>query len=338
MSRSMRILWCVVLGLALPLSAGVAPASAQVPPTADLSVTKVASPDVELDGLVTYVITVTNDGPADAAGVVLTDVLDVDLTLISVEASVGGVGVCVDVLATITCELGTITSGASETVTIVAAADALGLIDNTAVADSVTLDVDMNDRSATVTIQVGECPGFEGDPRNDVVGTSGNDVLTGTAGPDIICGLGGNDRLDGLGGNDLLIGGAGADLLQGGAGADVLRGGGGPDVLKGGIGNDRLYGEARTDRLYGGPGNDRLLGGGGRDLLVGGGGRDRLVGGAGNDRLLGSAGRDRLFGGLGRDRLFGGPGNDYLDGGAGFDLGVGGLGRDTFIRIERRRR
>ena len=335
MSRSMRILWCVVLGLALPLSAGVAPASAQVP-TADLSVTKVASPDVNLGDVVTYTITVFNDGPDSAELVTLTDVLDVDLAFISVEASVG-VGACSGTV-TILCSLGTILDGDSATVTIVATADALGLINNTAVGDSVTLDVDVNDLTATVAIQVGECPGFEGDPRNDVVGTSGNDVLTGTAGPDIICGLGGNDILDGLGGNDLLIGGAGADRLLGRAGTDTLRGSGGPDVLNGGIGNDRLYGGAHTDRLYGGPGNDRLLGGGGRDLLVGGGGRDRLVGGAGNDRLLGKAGRDRLFGGLGRDRLFGGPGNDYLDGGAGFDLGVGGLGRDTFIRIERRRR
>jgi hypothetical protein len=160
------------------------------------------------------------------------------------------------------------------------------------------------------------CPGFAGDPRNQVVGTAGPDVLVGTAGPDIICGKGGNDELRGLGGNDLLLGGRGADLLIGHAGADTLRGGGGADVLRGGLG---------PDVLRGGPGNDRLVGGPGADRLYGQGGRDTLLGRGGNDRL---------FGGPGNDRLFGGPGRDRLDGGRNFDRCVGGLGRDTFVRCE----
>jgi Ca2+-binding RTX toxin-like protein len=119
-----------------------------------------------------------------------------------------------------------------------------------------------------------ECPGFEGDPRNDVVGTAGPDILSGTAGADIICGLGGNDILIGLGGNDLLRGGPGADVLRGGAGADTLRGGGGADTLRGGDGPDRLFGGGGNDRLFGGGGNDRLNGGAGFDLCVGGAGSD----------------------------------------------------------------
>jgi Ca2+-binding RTX toxin-like protein len=183
-------------------------------------------------------------------------------------------------------------------------------------------------------VQERECPGYEGDPRNQVVGSLGNDVLTGTAGPDIICGLGGNDTLTGRGGNDLLIGGLGADLLVGGAGADLLQGGQGPDVLRGGWGPDRLVGGLGGDRLVGGIGNDRLLGGDGWDRLLGGRGADRLIGGSGNDRLQGGIGPDRLFGQTGRDRLYGGRGDDHLDGGAGFDVGVGGLGVDTFVNIE----
>ena len=186
-------------------------------------------------------------------------------------------------------------------------------------------------------VQERECPGYAGDPRNQVVGTPGPDVLTGTGAADIICGLGGNDSLNGRGGNDLLIGGLGADLLVGRAGADVLRGGRGPDVLRGGSGADRLVGGVGNDRLLGGIGNDRLLGGVGWDRLIGGRGRDRLVGGTGRDRLFGGIGADRLFGGIGRDRLFGGPGDDHLNGGAGFDVGVGGLGVDTFVSIERQR-
>jgi Ca2+-binding RTX toxin-like protein len=161
-----------------------------------------------------------------------------------------------------------------------------------------------------------KCPGFAGDPRNQVVGTPGPDTLIGTAGADIICGLGGNDTLVGLGGNDLLLGGTGADILRGGAGADVLRGGDGADRLEGGGGNDRLSGAG---------GNDLLLGGTGADVLSGGAGRDTLRGGDGNDRLFGNAGNDRLFGNAGRDRLDGGPGRDRC---------VGGPGRDRFLRCE----
>lgn len=128
-------------------------------------------------------------------------------------------------------------------------------------------------------VQQANYPGHVGDPRNQVVGTAGPDVLVGTAGADVICGFGGNDTLRGNGGKDLLIGGDGADRLKGGPGADTLRGGRGADVLGGGTGNDRL------------------------------------VGGSGNDRLYGGGGSDRLNGGVGRDRLFGGPGNDHLDGG-----------------------
>jgi Ca2+-binding RTX toxin-like protein len=144
-------------------------------------------------------------------------------------------------------------------------------------------------------VQAQACPGFAGDPRNQVVGTSGPDVLVGTAGADIICGLAGNDVLFGAGGNDLLIGGRGNDSLRGGSGADALRGAGGRDSLRGG------------------GGADVLRGGGGADVLRGGGGPDRLFGGGSNDLLLGGRGNDRLDGGRGRsDRCFGGPGRDSM--------------------------
>jgi RTX calcium-binding nonapeptide repeat (4 copies) len=114
-------------------------------------------------------------------------------------------------------------------------------------------------------VQSLECPGFAGDPRNDVRGTAGPDTLVGTSGRDIICGFGGNDILIGRGGNDLLIGAAGADVLRGGGG---------------------------SDRLFGGRGNDDLFGGRGNDLLVGGRGRDHLDGGRGIDTCRGGPGRD----------------------------------------------
>jgi Ca2+-binding RTX toxin-like protein len=126
-------------------------------------------------------------------------------------------------------------------------------------------------------VQELECPGYEGDPRNDVVGTAAAETLVGTAGADIICGRGGNDTLIGRGGRDLLLGGRGPDLLRGGARADTLRGGRGRDVLRGGSGPDRLFGGRRGDALFGGRGNDFMNGGSGFDSCVGGPGRDVSV-------------------------------------------------------------
>jgi Ca2+-binding RTX toxin-like protein len=188
----------------------------------------------------------------------------------------------------------------------------------------------------TWTVVVPECPGFEGDPRNDVIGTSGDDpALTGTSGDDIICGLGGNDTLIGMEGNDLLLGGDGNDLLEGNAGSDTLKGGAGDDELRGGGGADTLKGGGGADTLKGGDGSDELLGGGGADTLLGGAGNDELRGGAGPDTLKGGGGADDLFGGKGRDELFGNKGRDHLNGGPGSDLGRGGPGDDTLVSIER---
>jgi Ca2+-binding RTX toxin-like protein len=100
------------------------------------------------------------------------------------------------------------------------------------------------------------CPGYASDSRNQVVGTSGADVLTGTSGADIICGLGGNDTISGRGGNDLLLGGTGRDTLRGGSGRDTLRGNSAADKLYGGLGADRLNGGTGNDNCHGGPGID----------------------------------------------------------------------------------
>ena len=82
------------------------------------------------------------------------------------------------------------------------------------------------------------CPGFEGDSRNQVIGTSGDDELVGSAGRDVICGRGGDDVIRARGGRDLVLGGAGDDRMRGGAGNDKLRGGRGPDTAIGGPGTD----------------------------------------------------------------------------------------------------
>ena len=125
-------------------------------------------------------------------------------------------------------------------------------------------------------VQEVECPGFESDPRNQIVGTGAGETLVGTSGPDIICGKGGSDLLKGIGGNDLILGGGGADEMLGGDGADTAKGGDGGDEIRGGNGGDDLFGQN---------GNDDLFGQKGADLLNGGPGNDSCSGGPGNNTL-----------------------------------------------------
>ncbi|MGZ2428797.1 cadherin domain-containing protein [Rhizobium redzepovicii] len=74
----------------------------------------------------------------------------------------------------------------------------------------------------------------------NVIGTSGNDVITTGAG------------------NDNIAGGDGADTLNGGAGYDSLNGGVGNDTLNGGDGNDYISGDVGNDVIRGGAGNDTI--------------------------------------------------------------------------------
>ena len=75
-----------------------------------------------------------------------------------------------------------------------------GLIDLNSDSDITSADSCTNDCFFGLDVTLGkvqarECPGFGGDPRNDVIGTAGPDNLAGTSGNDIVCGLGGNDTL-----------------------------------------------------------------------------------------------------------------------------------------------
>src|SRR5688572_5191618 len=104
------------------------------------------------------------------------------------------------------------------------------------------------------------CPGYEGSKLNQVVGTSGNDVLTGGGGKDVICGLEGDDTLSGQSGKDVLLGGSGNDTLSGANSKDKLFGEDGDDALSGGNGKDALDGGPGTDSCNGGKKKDTITG------------------------------------------------------------------------------
>ncbi|NOZ28510.1 MAG: DUF11 domain-containing protein, partial [Chloroflexi bacterium] len=97
---------------------------------ADLSITKADEPDpVVISGTLTYILTVVNLGPSDATGVIVTDTLPAEVTFNSVTPSQGS---CGGVAGVVTCELGTVVSGGTATVTLAMTPTVTGLITNTA--------------------------------------------------------------------------------------------------------------------------------------------------------------------------------------------------------------
>ncbi|OGO12505.1 MAG: hypothetical protein A2Y53_01860 [Chloroflexi bacterium RBG_16_47_49] len=145
---------------------------------ADLSITNTDLPDpVPTAGQdLTYTITVTNNGPAYATGVTVTDVLDASLTLVSVTPSQGapctGAG-------TVTCNLGSMVNGSIASVTVVATTGTtLSMIGNTASVTANETDPDTTNNSAAQTTNVGDMSREVGISTRAYVGT-GTEIMVG---------------------------------------------------------------------------------------------------------------------------------------------------------------
>lgn len=129
---------------------------ASVPPSADLAITNMDTPDpVTVGGAFSYNITVVNWGPAAATGVVVTDVLPTGLNYVSVTASLGS---CTG-SSTVTCNLGTLAAGWSSSITLSVTASTAGVFHNTATVTGSTADANPVNNSATATTTVGSSAG-----------------------------------------------------------------------------------------------------------------------------------------------------------------------------------
>jgi uncharacterized repeat protein (TIGR01451 family) len=123
--------------------------------TADVSITKIDSPDPVLTGTdVIYTITVTNNGPGTAQSVVVTD--NLPSSVIFVLCSTTGGGICGGAGNNRTISFSSLASGSSATITMIANANGTGgtIIVNTASVTSATLDPVSGNNSATADTDV----------------------------------------------------------------------------------------------------------------------------------------------------------------------------------------
>jgi uncharacterized repeat protein (TIGR01451 family) len=129
--------------------------SAPSPSGAALAITKTAPATVPVNGTLTYTITVTNNGPADATGVVMSDPVPANLPPTMVVAS----EVCtrviqLEVSTTLSCAIGALANGASTTITFDVSPTAAGILTNTATVTG-TNNTNTTTNSATASTNVG---------------------------------------------------------------------------------------------------------------------------------------------------------------------------------------
>ncbi|WP_106815001.1 DUF7507 domain-containing protein [Microbacterium timonense] len=118
-------------------------------PAADVVLTKTTStPSVPLEGQAAFVITVRNDGPSAAAGVVVDEVPSVGLIITDATPSTGTWS-AVDGRWTV----GTLAPGATATLDLTARVVETGTITNTATATSQTPDPDPSDNTGAATVE-----------------------------------------------------------------------------------------------------------------------------------------------------------------------------------------
>ncbi len=124
----------------------------------DLVLTKLDNmTSVNTGGTVTYELVVTNNGPSTATNVVLTDVLPTELSFVSGTSTAGTV---TNTNGTVTVDIGTLTPGQSQTVTLntTVVGTTPGTITNTASVTAAEGEADTTNNSASDNVQLQNLP------------------------------------------------------------------------------------------------------------------------------------------------------------------------------------
>ena len=143
------------LGTATVLNTGALTVTAGA--GADLAITITAPSNIALGADLPYVITVTNNGPQDATGVVMTDPVPGNLMPLMVVASETCTRL-VDIdsgATTLSCAIGALANGASTQISYHVTPTAADSLTNTATVAGSPTDPNMGNNSASVTTTVG---------------------------------------------------------------------------------------------------------------------------------------------------------------------------------------
>jgi uncharacterized repeat protein (TIGR01451 family) len=128
-----------------------------IEPTADLAVSVAATPNpVKFRGKLIYTVTILNTGPSDALDVLLNDVLPSQSTFVSVTSSQGNcITPVVGASGTVSCSLGTISSGVTSPIEIkvTVIAKKTNITDSVTVS-STTSDPNLANNTASITTRV----------------------------------------------------------------------------------------------------------------------------------------------------------------------------------------
>ncbi len=127
-------------------SATVVVASAN---SADMAIVKTASPNPVTEGTpLTYSLAVTNNGPATATNVTVTDTLPSVMVYLSSTTTQGS---CSEAGGTVTCLLGTMANAGTATITILVIPDSAGTFSNTATVTASQNDPNLTNNTSTQT-------------------------------------------------------------------------------------------------------------------------------------------------------------------------------------------
>src|SRR4029077_4292204 len=115
--------------------------------SADMAIVKTATPNPVTEGTpLTYSLAVTNNGPASATNVTVTDTLPSSVTYLS---STSTVGTCSEAGGIVTCLLGTMANAGTATITILTIPGQPGVISNTATITADQTDPNLANNTST---------------------------------------------------------------------------------------------------------------------------------------------------------------------------------------------